>query len=546
MVWVGRGCQGAGCAWADSLLHGVCCFSILRVGSPTVTLTGQCLPRQCRFQKVAGGSAALQALVVCCCLCCRLSSARCYCCRCCYCCSWQVIYHGPESVSTVANEVQLMLSLNHPNIIRAYHCVTKQLVAAQLPTSHSVSQPPQLPVQLAGRGSTGSSGPQHLPASGSTASAAVQSALLQGVEVTALRQSSSIMTASSALSAVQPSTPPLAGLEPPAAASAAASAKSGTGTQSLSQAGLTSSSGVGSFVSDLEHPAPSSSLLQAYQRKGNLGQQMQPSLAAAAAVSTPVGSSAFAGAAAQQQQQQEQDDAAAGSSFTASAAAADVRSIGPGPGYAVMTLPQAAASGPAAAVHPTPSLPVVGSGAVRPQAQQFLAPSLSTGSTAAAAPAAPGPGPSIPSSSSSGPSRGSLGSLAWPLIMSSRDASEALGVQGGGPQPEGSAYLANRNSAAGNVVGGGDVDTWRTERDATALVETWLVTELADRWGADASGLCSLPPASVPIGFEMLVQSAAHARAMQCITTSGPPSLKDTMRCGRAARGSCGPMHCQC
>ena len=75
-----------------------------------------------------------------CCCCCR---HRCCC---------QVIYHGRESVSTVANEVQLMLNLNHPNIVRAYHCITKQLVAAQQqPTTITLS--PQLSATVSQGGS---------------------------------------------------------------------------------------------------------------------------------------------------------------------------------------------------------------------------------------------------------------------------------------------------------------------------------------------------------------------------------------------------------
>lgn len=39
----------------------------------------------------------------------------------------QVIQHTTSSAKEVANEVQLMLALIHPNIVRAYHCVTKQV-----------------------------------------------------------------------------------------------------------------------------------------------------------------------------------------------------------------------------------------------------------------------------------------------------------------------------------------------------------------------------------------------------------------------------------
>jgi hypothetical protein len=39
----------------------------------------------------------------------------------------QVIQHTTSSAKEVANEVQLMLALNHPNLVRAYHCVTKQV-----------------------------------------------------------------------------------------------------------------------------------------------------------------------------------------------------------------------------------------------------------------------------------------------------------------------------------------------------------------------------------------------------------------------------------
>jgi len=61
-------------------------------------------------------------------------------------CAGQVIHHERESVHAVAHEVQLLLSLNHPNVVRAYHCITRQLVpAAQQPSQAEASpQPRQL------------------------------------------------------------------------------------------------------------------------------------------------------------------------------------------------------------------------------------------------------------------------------------------------------------------------------------------------------------------------------------------------------------------
>jgi hypothetical protein len=83
-----------------------------------------------------------------------------------------------------------------------------------------------------------------------------------------------------------------------------------------------------------------------------------------------------------------------------------------------------------------------------------------------------GPTSSILSSSSvpSG-SRGSLGSQAWPLIVSpSRAGNE-----------DSSSYLTERNTI-GSAVGGSSAETWHGQRDPTTLCETWLVTELCDRW----------------------------------------------------------------
>lgn len=59
-----------------------------------------------------------------------------------------MIQHDTYSAKDVANEVQLMLALNHPNIVRAYHCMTKQLLAEQPPAG--VSLPEQLTTEAAG------------------------------------------------------------------------------------------------------------------------------------------------------------------------------------------------------------------------------------------------------------------------------------------------------------------------------------------------------------------------------------------------------------
>lgn len=38
----------------------------------------------------------------------------------------KVIQHSQETTALVRNEVELMMSLNHPNIVRAYHCITQR------------------------------------------------------------------------------------------------------------------------------------------------------------------------------------------------------------------------------------------------------------------------------------------------------------------------------------------------------------------------------------------------------------------------------------
>lgn len=43
----------------------------------------------------------------------------------------QVIHHDRDTAQAVASEVQLMLHLNHPNIVRAYHCITRQMRTSQ-------------------------------------------------------------------------------------------------------------------------------------------------------------------------------------------------------------------------------------------------------------------------------------------------------------------------------------------------------------------------------------------------------------------------------
>jgi len=74
----------------------------------------------------------------------------------------QVIQHDMESAKDVANELQLMLNLCHPNIVRAYHCVTKQLVV-QPPGSKSAQQTPRAaaPSTSSGAGLVGTD-PQQL------------------------------------------------------------------------------------------------------------------------------------------------------------------------------------------------------------------------------------------------------------------------------------------------------------------------------------------------------------------------------------------------
>jgi hypothetical protein len=59
-----------------------------------------------------------------------------------------------------------------------------------------------------------------------------------------------------------------------------------------------------------------------------------------------------------------------------------------------------------------------------------------------------------------------------------------------GSQP-GESYLDRRNSI-GSAVGGAGTprssgERWEGGRDPTALCETWLVTELCDRWDAAAA-----------------------------------------------------------
>ena len=92
---------------------------------------------------------------------------------------------------------------------------------------------------------------------------------------------------------------------------------------------------------------------------------------------------------------------------------------------------------------------------------------------AAGSAAASGSGPSVLSSSSV-PS-GSLGSHAWPLIVSSRAGND-----------ESSSYLTERNTT-GSAVGGSSAETWHGQRDPTTLCKTWLVTELCDRWVQELS-----------------------------------------------------------
>lgn len=74
----------------------------------------------------------------------------------------KVIQHDMESAKDVANELQLMLNLCHPNIVRAYHCVTKQLVV-QPPGSKSAQQTPRAaaPSTSSGAGLVGTD-PQQL------------------------------------------------------------------------------------------------------------------------------------------------------------------------------------------------------------------------------------------------------------------------------------------------------------------------------------------------------------------------------------------------
>lgn len=55
----------------------------------------------------------------------------------------KVIHHDRDSADMVAREVQLMLNLNHPNIVRAYHCTTRQMRAGQQEAAADTAGPQQ-------------------------------------------------------------------------------------------------------------------------------------------------------------------------------------------------------------------------------------------------------------------------------------------------------------------------------------------------------------------------------------------------------------------
>ncbi|WIA36739.1 hypothetical protein OEZ86_008009 [Tetradesmus obliquus] len=80
----------------------------------------------------------------------------------------KVIQHDTSTAEAVANEVQLMMQLNHPNIVRAYHCITKQhkqpLPGSRNRPAHGPLQQQQLSQQSSGS-SEGSAWPviEHSP-----------------------------------------------------------------------------------------------------------------------------------------------------------------------------------------------------------------------------------------------------------------------------------------------------------------------------------------------------------------------------------------------
>lgn len=82
-------------------------------------------------------------------------------------------------------------------------------------------------------------------------------------------------------------------------------------------------------------------------------------------------------------------------------------------------------------------------------------------------------------------SQSSFGSQAWPLLVAPSQQPGASGMQRdeSGLQLPGESYLERRNSI-GSAGGVGSGERWEGGRDPTALCETWLVTELCDRWGA--------------------------------------------------------------
>lgn len=432
-----------------------------------------------------------------------------------------------------------MLNLNHPNIVRAYHCITKQLLPEQLSSPTGLQGPGstlQSPVPGSAPGSAAGSaagsigwlGP-HTPgavrfpsmAAGISRRSSFQQQPQQGLAdamplatpssfvplidvgsatITTsqtldraseaagpLRQASastaaSLRQASASTTGLQPATPS-SGAAAPQLSSAAPTATGST------QFGLLSSSGLSLLAQDLD-PGP------VYQRRLSavLGSEGTNASSSSAVHTLPVPT-----------QPQTASSTAAGISRLQAAPAAESSSAAIGVEPATSTAPVGLLSslgepptqqqqlpqsppGPSSAAN-TASMPAASSGSI----SSLIWPPSMSGSgqrpvplqqkqqqLLPVAPVGPASGPSAVGSAAS---QGSQGSQLWPMIVGA--ASEVQPVQALAQLSDAGGTVSSTDGDLGGSQGYGarGGDRGAGEGRSTPWCETWLVTELCDRCG---------------------------------------------------------------
>jgi hypothetical protein len=409
-----------------------------------------------------------------------------------------------------------MMNLNHPNIVRAYHCITKQMAADQASSTLEAQQQAAGSAQPSAAssggkaaaavmasatavpsGGAGSGGWAGSPGSQATTAGSLQQKQQQQRQITdfvplpdqssiapsfvpyvgfssvrlpgripdsvsstaaaaaSLRQGSNT-TASSPISVttLTPATPsPSGGIVAPPSTLGSTSVP--TGTSSSTQLGVFSSSGLSYLAQDLD-----AAVGPVYQRR----QQLSPLLSSAGSGSADTfsGTSSATMRAAPVQPGNPAPETAA----TGLPGSGRVGSFGPAGGAGFLAIGRGGNGGSQTV------LPVLASssgvpGGLQQQQQQLWA--------------SPSSGPSIVGSSVNGSSSAASGSNAsrpWHVMFSANSevqpASDggSAGVQGVGEF---------ENGSAGSSGGDRGTDRSRTWRPPAAMCETWLVTELCDR-----------------------------------------------------------------